>query len=329
MIDLNLHKLKPFESIMQNSLWNHDYYPELPDLNPHSTLEIGQFAGPGIIRTIHLTLNIEGNDRNELLRNNFLMINYDHKPYPSVYAPVGDFFCDSFSGESIPFASIAMAKRPTNSLFCYLPMPFKQAASVKLVNKTDKKVTGYGYVTAEKVPKWKPDNAYFHTKWINTTIKLPQESVPLLNTIGKGHFIGCHLTAVSACPHFAENQGICEGNDEFFVDGASEPTFNYLGTEDFFGFSWNWRKLWYDNYSGTTYLNDDDGITKLACYRFLLNDPIRFSKSLHARINYEHELKNKSLQQSKAEGNGIVHFGIVVYWYQDNPINLKNISSAE
>jgi len=163
---------------MQNSLWNHDYYPELPDLNPQGTIDIGRFNGPGIIRTIHLTLNIEGNNRNELLRENFLMINYDHKPYPSVYIPVGDFFCDSFSGKSIPFASLAMAKRPTNSLFCYLPMPFKHSALVKLVNRTDKKVTGYGYVTAEKVPKWEADNAYFHAKWINTTVKLPAERVP-------------------------------------------------------------------------------------------------------------------------------------------------------
>lgn len=117
MTNLNLHKLRPFESIMQNSLWNHDYYSELLDLNPYSTLEIERFNEPGIIRTIHLTLNIEGDNRSELLRNNFLMINYDHKPYPSVYAPLGDFFCDSFSAVSIPFASLVMAKRPTNSLF--------------------------------------------------------------------------------------------------------------------------------------------------------------------------------------------------------------------
>ncbi|MGA7305141.1 MAG: DUF2961 domain-containing protein [Rhodothermales bacterium] len=310
---------------MQNSLWSHDYYPELPDLAPQSTLEIGRFDGPGIIRTIHLTLNIEGGDRNELLRGTFLVIRYDHNRYASVHAPVGDFFCDSFGGESIPFASCAMAKRPTNSLFSYLPMPFAEHAVIELVNETDKKVTGYGYVTAEKVGAWDDDNAYFHAKWINRKVRLPNERVPLLDTVGEGHFLGCHLTAVSECPHFAENMGICEGNDEFFIDGSLEPTCNYLGTEDFFGFSWNWRELWYDDYSGTTYLDDEGGVTKLACYRFLLNDPIRFQKSLNARINYEYERHNVPLKNAKQDQNGDVHFGIVVYWYQGRPVDVGDV----
>jgi len=325
MSNADLHKLRSHQSQMQNSLWSHDYYPDLPDLHPHSTLEIGRFAGPGIIRTIHLTLNIEGGDRHELLRGTFLSIRYDQNHFASVHAPVGDFFCDSFGSASTHFASIVMAKRPTNSLFCYLPMPFAEHAVIELVNTTDKKVTGYGYVTAEKVDGWDADNAYFHAKWIDTTVQLPDDRVPLLDVTGAGHFLGCHLTAVSACPHFAENMGICEGNDEFFIDGFSEPTCNYLGTEDFFGFSWNWRELWYDDYSGTTYLDDADGITKLACYRFLLNDPVRFQKSLHARINYEYERKNIPLRDAKRDQNGVVRFGIVVYWYQDRAVDVLTV----
>lgn len=312
----DLYKLRPHESRMQNSLWHHDYHPELPDLEPRSTLTIGSFTGPGIVRTIHLTLNITGEDREELLRGVFLAVTYDRNPFPSVYAPVGDFFCDSFAGESLCFASAVMAKRPTNSLFCYLPMPFQQEVVVQLFNRTDKKVTGYGYVTAERLPAWEAANAYLHAQWRAATVRLPQETIPLLHTEGRGHFLGCHLTATSACPYFAENQGICEGNVEFFIDGSAQPVCNYLGTEDFFGFSWNWRKLWYDDRAGTTYLRDEGGVTKLACYRFLLDDPVRFATSLQARINYEYELKNLPLQQAKSAGNGVVQFGLVTYWYQ-------------
>ena len=56
-----------------------------------------------------------------------------------------------------------------------------------------------------------------------------------------------------------------------------------------------------------------------AVYRFLLNDPVRFSRSLKARISYEHEIKNQSLRKAREEGNGEVAFGIVVYWYQEKP----------
>lgn len=318
-------RLRPHQSLMQNSLWHWDAYPELPDLAPHGTVELGRFDGPGVVRTIHLTLNITGGVRTALLRGVFLRVRYDGRPEASVYAPVGDFFCDSFGGESIPYASIVMAKRPTNSVFCYLPMPYRQGIEISLVNTTGETVMGYGYVTAEKLPAWNEEFAYFHARWLDRTVTLPQDEVPLLNTRGRGHFMGCHLTAESSCTHFGENQGICEGNDEFWVDGADAPTCNYLGTEDFFGFSWNWRKLWADHHSGTTFLNDLDGVTRLGCYRFLLNDPVRFSTSLRACINYRHEINNPHLQKAKAEGNGQVRFGIVTYWYQDSPVDALTV----
>ena len=320
-----LCRIRPYRSQMQNSLWHWDAHPELPELEPHGHVELGRFDGPGVVRTIHLTLNIAGDDRAALLRGVFLNVRYDGHDFASVHAPVGDFFCDSFAGESIPYASMVMAKRPTNSLFCYLPMPYRKGIDISLVNTTSETVSGYGYVTAEAVPAWEEDTGYFHARWLDRLVTLPDEVVPLLDTKGRGQFLGCHLTAVSRCPHFAENQGICEGNDEFRVDGADTPTCNYLGTEDFFGFSWNWRKLWTDNYSGTTFLSDEGGQTQLACYRFLLNDPVRFTTALNVRINYQHEINNPHLQKAKAEGNGQVQFGIVTYWYQDSPVDTLTV----
>lgn len=325
MSPADLSKIRPYRSLMQNSLWHWDAYPELPDLAPHGRVELGRFAGPGVVRTIHLTLNIEGGDRTALCRGVFLEVRYDGRDFASVHAPVGDFFCDSFGSESLHYASIVMAKRPTNSLFCYLPMPFREGIELSLVNTTDHLVTGYGYVTAETLPVWEEDSGYFHARWLDRTISIPNEDVPLLNTHGRGHFLGCHLTVVSRCPHFADKQGICEGNDEFWVDGATEPTCNYLGTEDFFGFSWSWHKVWADNHSGTTYLSDTDRETRLACYRFLLNDPVRFSVSLRARINYAHEIHNEQLRLARAEGSGQVRFGIVTYWYQDSPVDALTV----
>ncbi len=320
MNEMDFCKIRQSKSLMQNSLWNHDAYPDFPELEPYSEIKLTHLTNPGVIKTIHLTLNIDGDNRGELLRGVFLQVKYNGCEYSSVDAPVGDFFCDSFDGESINFSSLVMAKRPTNSLFCYAPMPFEKEIEISLVNKTDKKVTGYGYVTAESIPDWEPDLGYFHANWKDKTVKLPEDIVPIISTKGTGHFFGCHLTAVSSCVHFGENQGICEGNDEFFIDGSEKP-YDYLGTEDFFGFSWNWRKLWYDNYSGTTYLSDQDGITRLACYRFLLNDPVRFAKSLKVQINYRNEVKNHPLKKAKEEGNGNVRFGIVSYWYQSVPVD--------
>ncbi|MEI8245679.1 MAG: DUF2961 domain-containing protein [Lentisphaerota bacterium] len=319
-------RLKPYKSLMQNSLWHYDAYPELPELQPNGRLEIGKFNGPGVVRTVHLTLNMVGSsNREELLRGVFLVVQYDGHNFDSIHVPVGDFFCDSFAGESIPYTSIVMSKRPTNSLFCYISMPFKKEIVLSLVNTTDKRVEGYGYVTAETLPEWETNMGYFHARWFDGNIHIPNGTVPLLSTNGHGHFFGCHLTAISSCPHFQNGaSGICEGNDEFYIDGAVEPVCNYLGTEDFFGFSWNWRKLWYDNYSGTTYLNNEGGEMRLACYRFLLNDPIRFDKSLKFQINYQYEINNKPLRKASEENNGYVKFGIVTYWFQSEPVDANN-----
>ena len=318
-------KIRPYLSLMQNSLWHWDAYPELPDLAPRGRIELGRFDGPGVVRTIHLTLNIADGNRAALLRGVFLQVRYDGLPFDSVHVPVGDFFCDSFGGESLHYASIVMAKRPTHSWFSYLPMPFRRGIELSLVNTTDQLVMGYGYVTAEALPAWEEDSGYFHARWLDRTVSLPDEEVPLLHTRGRGQFFGCHLTAVSRCPHFADKQGICEGNDEFWVDDAVAPTCNYLGTEDFFGFSWSWHQVWADHHSGTTYLRDADGETRLACYRFLLNDPVRFTTSLRARINYRHEIHNDQLRLARAEGSGQVRFGIVTYWFQDAPVDALTV----
>jgi len=50
---------------------------------------------------------------------------------------------------------------------------------------------------------------------------------------------------------------------------------------------------------------------------------VRFSTSLRARINYEHEINNPYLQRARTEGNGQVHFGIVTHWYQDTPVDCR------
>jgi D-arabinan exo alpha-(1,3)/(1,5)-arabinofuranosidase (non-reducing end) len=319
MFQSDISRLQPARSLMENSLWNHDCYPDLPDLAPRSTITMARFSGPGVVRTIHLTLHIPPEQAARIRRDVGIQITYENSTFPSVDVPVGDFFGDSFAGASVHFATPAIANRPTNSWFCYLPMPFSESVEIKLVNNGDQLVTGYGYVTAESMTTRHPDSAYFHAKWIHKTVQLPQEDLPLLTTTGQGHFLGCHLTAISACPHFLANQGICEGNDEFYIDGAAEPAINYLGTEDFFGFSWNWRNIWTDNFAGTTFLSDENSVTRLACYRFLWNDPVRFNTSLRARINYEYETRNQPLIAARAEENGQVEFGVVVYWYQSEP----------
>ena len=318
-MNTDFYKIKPNKSLMQNSMWHWDKYPKLPVIPPNKSIEIANFNGPGIVKTVHLTLFVDQHEFTDITDHVYISIYYNNNKYPSLFALVNSFFCDSFEEKSINFCSTVMAKRPSRSLFCYIPMPFKEKIVIKLENRYTHSVEGYGYVTAEQLPSWENDNAYFHAKWLNKTVKITDDSIPLLDTQAKGHFFGCHMTTESICPHFKGNAGICEGNDEFYIDGDSEPNLEYLGTEDFFGFSWTWNNTWYDDYSGTTYLEQKDNLTRLACYRFLLNDPIRFSSSIKAQINYEHEINNPELNRARKDDSGYVKYGIVTYWYQNIP----------
>jgi len=153
----DFYKIKPNKTLMQNSLWHWDKYPKLPVVNPHGSIEIGNFKGPGVIKTIHMTLYVDQQEYTDITDNVYISIYYNNNKYPSVYAPVSNFFCDSFQEQSINFSSILMAKRPSRSLFCYIPMPFEESAIIKLESKYSHPVDGYGYVTAEQLPKWEED----------------------------------------------------------------------------------------------------------------------------------------------------------------------------
>ncbi len=319
---MDICKVKQNKTIMQNSLWNLDIYPDHPRLAPFGTVEMANFKGPGVVKTIHITVNRPGKD---VLDQVYIEITYDGNSFPSVYAPLGDFLGYSFKGKSSNFASVFLANRPKRSLYSYFPMPFKKEIQIKLINKTDREIGGLAYVTAELLPEWDDELLYFHANWFNKEVKLPEDLIPLINTKGRGHYLGTHMTVESSYPEFKGNMGICEANDEFFIDGEEKPSWIMLGSEDYFGFSWNWKQLWYDDYSGITYVGDEEGVTKLATYRFMLNDPILFSKSLKAQINYHNEPYNVQLKKAKAEGKGKVKYGIVSYWYQDNPVDATKV----
>jgi hypothetical protein len=43
-------KIRPGRSLLQNCPWHRDTWPKLSDLEPHGHIELGRFAGPGVVR---------------------------------------------------------------------------------------------------------------------------------------------------------------------------------------------------------------------------------------------------------------------------------------
>ena len=101
----------------------------------------------------------------------------------------------------------------------------------------------------------------------------------MLDTRGKGHYVGCVLHVNTAAP------GWCgEGDDMFFIDGEQwPPGIHDTGTEDYFGGEWNYNRLkrtYSTPYYGYHFMGNADYTGKHSQYRFHVEDPIYFERSL-------------------------------------------------
>ena len=117
--------------------------------------------------------------------------------------------------------------------FCYfsLPMPFGKSARITIENGTGKPQS-LGWGAEVKKGPVSPNSAYLHVQWRNYYSKVG-EHVPILETTGRGHFVGTLLSMQS--PYWLR---YLEGDEKIFVDGENAPSIHGTGTEDYFNCGW-------------------------------------------------------------------------------------------
>ena len=101
---------------------------------------------------------------------------------------------------------------------------------------------------------------------------------------GRGQFAGVTMSIL-------QNQDYWwgEGDDMFFVDGESRPSINGTGSEDYFLGAWGFgtHAFAYGLY-GAPVKGDEKAGSRTSVYRFHLDSPITFTKSLKATIEHGH-----------------------------------------
>ena len=99
-----------------------------------------------------------------------------------------------------------------------------------------------------------------------------------------------------------------EGDDMFFVDGEALPSINGTGSEDYFLGAWDFgdRSFSYGLY-GAPVKGEEKAGGRWSVYRFHLDSPITFTKSLRATIEHGHANHRSDNYYS------------VAYWYQTEP----------
>jgi D-arabinan exo alpha-(1,3)/(1,5)-arabinofuranosidase (non-reducing end) len=300
---------------------------------PGETRTIAEIEGAGCINHIWITISPEAPklNRNDII----LRIYWDGNDFPSVESPIGPFFGQGWD-ESYPWASLPLAASPVkgNALVSYFKMPFAKGAKIEIENQADIDIGAfYYYIDYLEQDQVVENLAYFHA-WYNQQITeaapegenewsllsnevgknpLGERNYKIINTSGKGHYVGLNYFVNSPTPVWYG-----EGDDMFFIDGAEKPTLHGTGTEDYFNSSWCPNEKYAHPYFGYAHVPDDIGwLGRTHCYRFHIDDPIYFDKSLLFTIEHGH---NNYLTLEMAS---------VAYWYLDAPSKLDPIPDKE
>jgi hypothetical protein len=287
------------------------------EIRAGETAEIASIQGPGVIRHIWITL---ASPDPFIRRNAVIRMFWEGAEYPSVECPLGDFFGQGW-GEEYNFISLPVAAAPKQGkgLNCYFPMPFLQHAKITVENESDSDITGfYYYVDYEEHQALPSSILYFHAWWNRELTEAHDEGGEMHQGInksdrdnyliaeleGKGHFVGIHYFIDNPTPFWYG-----EGDDMWMIDGEPWPgSLHGTGTEDFFNSAWCPNELYLHPYFGYAKVPDRFGfLGRTHCYRFFLEDPIYFEKSLRASIEHGH---NNTMIQDICT---------VAYWYQTLP----------
>jgi hypothetical protein len=252
---------------------------------------------------------------------------WDGESAPSVEVPIGDFFGTGFEYEDVPgghrgqkyhsWWSLPLTVQD-RAMNCYFEMPFAAGARITLTNDGKHDVPNvYFHIDYEQFP-YRTNverKGRFHAEWrreITRAVPL-QESLgknlygkanySFLEARGKGKYVGTILNILGYSTGWWG-----EGDDMFFIDSDSpRPSINGTGLEDYFNNAWMFQKEFNYPFIGYSQQGNPDWTGSHTMYRFHIQDPIYFQRSLRASIEHGHA-------NDRAD-----EYTSVAFWYQREP----------
>ena len=291
-------------------------------VDPGGVLTLVDANGPGMLTHIWITV---ASPEAYHLKKLVLRIYWDHETTPSVETPLGDFFGLGL-GEYHRWESELLSVGSDKALNSFFFMPFQKHARITVSNEGRQKVDAFYFnldyrAYSEPLPR---GTLYFHAQfrqaqpnngwtsdWQNNgdpkvdrkTNLDGKENYLWLDATGRGHFVGVTMSVL-------QNQDGWwgEGDDMFFIDAEARPSIAGTGSEDYFLGAWDFggHPFFYRLY-GAPVVGEERAGGKSSVYRFHLDSPIPFTKSLRATIEHGHANHRSDNYYS------------VAYWYQTEP----------
>lgn len=303
-------------------------------VQPGSVAPLADIQGPGSISHIWCTVALPMRHAMDIveadyLRRLVLRITWDDAAHPSVLVPLGDFFGVGHA-RTVNFVSAPLQMSPEDgkAFNCWFHMPFNRRARVELVSELAiEPVYFYYYIDYEVFDALDEELGYFHAQWrcerptdgipqgaeTNRQFQIEGENLTgagnyvILDAAGRGHYVGCVLN-IRNLRDTTEWNWYGEGDDMIFIDDEPfPPSLHGTGTEDYFNTAWCPTQSYSAPYHGITLPGGPNWTGDVSLYRFHIEDPVTFTRSI--RVTIEHGHANKRSDD----------FSSVAYWYQTLP----------
>jgi Protein of unknown function (DUF2961) len=289
---------------------------------PGETITLLNDSGPAIVTHLWITI---ASPETYHLKKLVLRMFWDDETSPSVETPIGDFFGLGL-GDYFQFESVPLSVAPDKALNCFFPMPFRKHARITVTNQGSENVDAFYFnIDYQALRKDLPaDTRYFHAQYRQATPAKGwasdwqsndapaviakrnldgEDNYVWLDASGQGHFVGVTMSIL-------QNQDGWwgEGDDMFFIDGEKWPSINGTGSEDYFLGAWDFGDHPFSyGLFGAPVKGPELAGSRSSVYRFHLDSPIPFTKSLKATIEHGHANHRSD------------NFFSVAYWYQAEP----------
>ncbi|MBS1852722.1 MAG: DUF2961 domain-containing protein [Acidobacteria bacterium] len=320
----DLSQLRDYESQRTSSYDHSGGNNDARELKPGEELVLFDEKGPAEIRHIWITTS---SAEAYHLKKIVLRMYWDGETKPSVEVPLGDFFGLNLGNYKV-FNSALVVVAPDKGLNAYFPMPFARSARITATNDGTRTADDfYWNIDWVRVPSLPANTAYFHAqyrqcspcqgwyhgnfygnnfkearqdpRWKNTS---GDQNYVMLEAQGNGQFIGVTFSVL-------QNQwgGWNEGDEMFWIDGEARPRIHGTGGEDYFNGAWGFSSLFSFPLIGLTEFQGWEAGSRFSHYRWHLEAPVRFHKSIRATIEDGHaNLRSDNIFSA-------------AYWYQTEP----------
>jgi len=338
-----LARLRPFRSRRLSSWDRRGGNADFVVVEPGATAVLGQIEGAGCVRHVWCTMMSLPDEPHDL-RTTVWRTFWDGESSPSVEVPLGDFFGLGFGlRRNFVSLPLQASPQDGKALNCWFPMPFATGARFELENQGSARRIFYFYIDYEEHPQADPEWARFHAWWNrrNPTAGLAarrgysrddygydekrkagpgfalagpwrdpnldgEDNYLILRTEGRGHYVGCHLDIDVFERQVNDWYG--EGDDMIFIDDEPwPPRLHGTGTEDYFNTAFCPKQEFCAPYHGLTLYSGSEEWPwggKNSMYRFHVEDPIAFERSIRVTIETGH---------ANALAND---YSSTAYWYQ-------------